>query len=369
MTRAASGGAANAGSGRALVLTANGRVLRLEIDRPSSDVITPDAFESLVFDTQQTEVASVAIDLTGARFAVASSGGIVIGALDGRRLLARSHPIGQSVQPTLSVDGQVLAAGLASEGLYDLSQPDPSSIPFDVNVEIAEAAGSAATFEFMAPADRDVLLWTSEFVEMANAYDFDSGDFVINVWGSLVPSWSDHGSLVARASMDGGTRIDDLATGTMIYHGSSMLRAADFDSTASRVVMSFVEAAPPSFDLVPTSALLIDFDSGAQTELPAMAGGVFSAAFTPDDTQIVAIGGDGAVWILHPESLDTRKGAARGRHRHRDACSTARLHRQRPLDDFGRRWIGPHVASRVGTSVGEALSESVGWAALRRRRW
>lgn len=292
--------AAQSSRGRLLALTNQGQVTSSDLD----DLVTGSSIqipiESRVMDTQLPGPAALAADPTGSRFAVATGQGILLGGLDGRRLLANAVPIGNSVRPSLSRDGTFLAAGPVNEGIFDLRTRPPTRVQFDVNVEVAQFAGSGATYRFLPVAERDVLLWTSDFVGQSNAYDFNTGDVLADVWGSVVPAFSDDGGLVARAVPEGGTRVERTSNGEAVFSSPEALRAADFDSRGDRVLLM----AGPDSQNGQLAATLADLATGEQRSLPAMPGGVFAASFTPDDRNIVAIGAAGAVWLLDATSLD-----------------------------------------------------------------
>ncbi len=270
--------AAVGAGGETLVLAADGRVLG------------PDGF---TFDTQESAVAALAIDPGHSRFAVATDDGIVTGSVDGSRLLARAVPIGTSTRPTITSDGQTLAAGLVNDGLFDLTTEPPGRLTFDVNVEIAQTAGSPATFHLSRAAHADILLWTSTFMEMRNAYDVGTGDYVGDYWGRFVPAWSDDGSRTARVDRAGITRVEDVATGDVLYESPVPIGAADFDSSGGKVLLVGADR---------SATWLVDLVSGTESRLPEMAGGVAAAGFAHDDA-VVAVGAAGDVWMLDASTL------------------------------------------------------------------
>jgi WD40 repeat protein len=288
-------GAASAGGDSILLLSEDGRV----VERLLSDL--PDAGDSLTigadffFDTQEQQVSQLTVDDDRSRLAVATDDGVVIASLDGTRLLARAVPIGASDRPSLTRDGETLAAGLATDGLYDLTSQPPTHRSFEVDVEIAQFAGSPAAFEFTATGPSDVVLWTSTFMEMRNAYELDTGDYLGDFWGAYVPAWSDDGRRVARLQRSGGTKVDEPDGEWRGYENSRPMISADFDSTGDRVVLVFADGSP---------ALVVDLESGTERPLPDMPGGVVSAAFTPDDDRIVAVAGAGAAWVFNARTLN-----------------------------------------------------------------
>ena len=298
------GGYVDGGDGRALMLLGDGRVIGQQIDELQSNVSVQPEPQGFVFDTQQNETSGLAVDPSVSRFAVASGDGIVIGALDGSRMLARSQPIGLSVEPTLSRDGQILAAGLADEGIFDLSSRPSSRVPFDLNVETSDFEGSAGFFTLLPAVHRDVLMWSSEFGAQTNAYDLRSGELLGDFGNNWIPTWSDDGSLLARATPEGEAVIEEVATGTPVYQNEGWIRAADFDSSGSRAVITFVVQRPVSFEFTPASGVLVDLASGTEVGLPDMPGGIFGASFTPDESEIVTVGGDGAIWVLDAQTLE-----------------------------------------------------------------
>ncbi|NNC43728.1 MAG: glycine betaine/L-proline ABC transporter substrate-binding protein ProX [Acidimicrobiia bacterium] len=250
--------------------------------------------DNVVMNLQLADPSAMTRDPSSTRFAVASAEGILVASLDGRRLLAESHDIGATVQPSISRDASFATAGLVSEGVWDVAHEPPVLVPVDINVEVAQFAGSAATFRFIPARHRNVILWTSDFVERSIGYDLATGEYLGDYWGSFVPAWSDDGSLVARVVPGLGSRVEPVDGGEPLYTSSGLVRSADFDSNGSRALLTFVSE--PGF--ASTTGLLLDLTTGDEISLPAMPGGVFAASFTPDDSQIVAIGGDGAVWVL-----------------------------------------------------------------------
>ncbi len=262
----------------AVVLAADGRVV---------------GRDGFVFDVQEAAVTAVATDPERDRLAVATGDGIVTAALDGSRLLARAVPIGGSTRPTLSRDGTVLAAGLVSDGLFDLTTEPPGRLGFDVNVEIAQTAGSSASFELARAPHADVLLWTSTFMEMRNAYDLRSGGYLGDYWGAFVPAWSDDGRLVALTGRAGTTRVEEVESGSILFESPIPMVAADFDTAGNRVLLLDADA----------SARRVDLASGAAVELPDLPGGLAAVGFTPDDSEILVVGGAGAVRVLDAETL------------------------------------------------------------------
>jgi DNA-binding SARP family transcriptional activator/WD40 repeat protein len=295
--------AVGAEDGGALLLTRAGRVLLLEPAELGGGTSANRSREQ-AFETQQDRTSAVTIDPEGHRFAVATGGGIVLGALDGRRLLARSYPIGSSAAPSMTSDGRTLAAGLAADGLRDISAWPASTVRFDVNVEIAEVAGSPSTYRFAATSERDILIWESEFAEMANAYDYRSGAFLVDVWGSSAPSFSADGSMVASVAATGGTRIRDLRSSEVLYESPLSARSVAFDSQAERAIVTFAEPASTERERAATPAALIELPAGTEIQLPDTPGGVFAAAFTADDERLVLIGADGAARVLDAATLD-----------------------------------------------------------------
>ena len=288
-------GAAPAGGGSVLLLADDGSVVRRSFDDLGRDAASFTTGADFVFDTQEREVSSLAVDGRRNALAVATDDGIVTASLDGGRIIARSVPIGSSDTPTLTRDGEMLAVGLASDGLFDLTTAPPGRRAFDVEVEVAQFAGSPATFELTSTTTADVILWTSDFVEIRNAYDLDSGDYLGDFWGPYVPAWSDDGRRVARAPRAGGTHVGEPGTDWPGYTSARSMASADFDSTAGRVVVVSADLSP---------AVLVDLETGSERQLPDMPGGLVAAAFTPDDNGLITIGGSGDVWLLDAESLE-----------------------------------------------------------------
>lgn len=286
-------GAASAGDGSILLLADDGRVVRRALD----GVGTGESFTSgadFVFDTQERVVSELTVNDDRSRLAVATDDGVVTAALDGSRIAARAVPIGSSDNPTLTRDGTTLAAGLASDGLFDLTVEPPAQRWFDVHVEIAESAGSPANFELTAAGDDDVLVWTSTFMDMRNAYDLESGDYLGDLWGPYVPAWTDDGRRIARRARAGGTVVTEANSDRDGYSNQRPMTSGDFDAAGGHLILVFADGAP---------AVVIDLESGDERPLPDMPGGIVSAAFTPDDDQIVAQGASGALWVIDARTL------------------------------------------------------------------
>ncbi|MGI9605770.1 MAG: BTAD domain-containing putative transcriptional regulator [Acidimicrobiales bacterium] len=299
------GGFADGGPGRAIALLSDGRVLDLAIDELTAGGITRDAPDDVVLDAHETDTNAVAVD-SGARLvAVATGDGIVVGALDGRRLIADAVPIGQSVLPSLGGDGSVLAAGLVTEGIVDLGPRQPAPIPWDVPVRRARFEETDGYFRFLPAGGRDVVMHTSEFFASQSLFEFPSGQpLALAVDAAVLPSWSDDGRLVAHALSFGQSVVVETATGELVHEMAQMMRAADFSADGGQALMSTLIPRPASVTFSPGPAFLVDLASGETTPLPDMPGGVAGAAFTPDETEIVTIGGRGDVWVLGAESLE-----------------------------------------------------------------
>lgn len=278
--------ASGTGGGESLVLTDDGRVFKVGVD------------VELALDAQEGEVATVSVGPSGHRFAVATGDGLVTGSLDGTRLLARSVAIGTSTRPTLDRTGRTLAAGLVSDGLFRLDSGPPVRRSFDVDVEIAQFAGSPATFELTSGGDVDLLLWTSTFMEMRNAYELDSGEYAGDFWGSFFPAWSDDGGRVVTVDRNGATVIEEVETGAELYRAPLAVSTADFDHTGARVVLVTLDR---------ESARVVELDSGTETEVPSPPGGVVAASFSSDGDMLVVIGGRGAVHLVDAHSFELRR--------------------------------------------------------------
>ncbi len=299
------GGFAAAGAGRAVTLTSDGRVIALRLDELTSGGITREAPSGFVLDTQQNQTNAVAVDPDGTRFAVASGAGVVIGALDGSRLVASSVPIGLSVLPSLGRDGGMLAAGLVEEGMWDLGTDPPTRLAFDVELEVASFETAEGYFRFLPAAHADILFRASEFFATQEAFEFPSGRKLdLDLDSSVLPAWSDDGRLVAYAQSFTSSVVEDTATRQPVYSMSRMIRTADFDTAGSRLVMTFLVPRPASVSFAPSSGLVVDLNAGTEAALPDMPGGISGAAFTPDEQEIVAVGGEGDIWVLNAVTLE-----------------------------------------------------------------
>ena len=291
-------GAAPANGGSILLLADDGRLA----GRPLGDLggasgsLTAGA--EFVFDTQERTVSQLSVDDGRSRLAVASDDGVVIASLDGTRLLAQAVPIGASDRPTLTGDGETLAAGLVTDGLYDLKAQPPTRRTFDVDVEIAQFAGSPATFELTTVASADVIMWTSNFMELRNGYDLGSGEYLGDFWGPYVPAWSDDGHRVARLQRAGGTKVVESGSDWPGWASPRPMSSGDFDSTGGRVVLVFADGSP---------ATLVDLATGTERPLPEIPGGVVAATFTPGDDRLVAVGGAGSMWVLDTATLELER--------------------------------------------------------------
>jgi DNA-binding SARP family transcriptional activator/WD40 repeat protein/energy-coupling factor transporter ATP-binding protein EcfA2 len=273
--------AAAGGATSGLVLTGDGRVLEV------------DANVGFEFDTHEAAANALAVDATNTRLAVATGDGLVVAALDGARLLARAVPIGGSQSPTLSHDGLTLAAGRVTDGLFDLATEPAERLRFDVDVEIAQFAGSPTTFHFAGAAHQEVLLWTSDFMEMRNGYELSTGAYVGDYWGEYVPAWSGDGGRVARVTRSGRSLVEDTGTDEVVFTDEVPFSSASFDQSGDRVVL---------VDGEPGATRVVDLSDGSETPFPEMPDVVVTAAFTPDGS-VVAIGRSGRVWLLDGETL------------------------------------------------------------------
>ena len=88
------------------MLLGDGQVIEQTISDLQSNVAVQPEPNGFTFNTQHNDTVALSVDPASSRFAVASGAGIVLGALDGRGLLARSQPIGLSVEPTITRDGR-----------------------------------------------------------------------------------------------------------------------------------------------------------------------------------------------------------------------------------------------------------------------
>jgi WD40 repeat protein len=281
--------AAAAGPLTALLLSDDGRIIEHTVETSTG---SGRRGADIVFDTGERTVSRLTVDDAGTRLAVATDDGVVVASLDGTRLIARAVPIGSSDRPTISSDGRTLAAGVVSDGLYDLTVDPPRRRTFDVGVEVAQTAGSPATYEFIKAGQSDFLMWTSAFMQMRNAYDFGTGEYVGVFWGPYVPAWSDDGRRLFRRLKDGATRVDEPAGDLRAYTGPRPMESADFDSTGERLVLVGGED---------TSPVLVDLETREGRPLP---GTVVAAAFTPDDQRILTVSSLGAVTLLDAQTLE-----------------------------------------------------------------
>ncbi|MGI9645364.1 MAG: hypothetical protein ACR2O6_08665, partial [Ilumatobacteraceae bacterium] len=287
--------AAPGGDGRVVLLADDGTVVRRNDGDLARDAATFTTGADFVFDTQERETSDLAVDDRRTVLAVATDDGVVTASLGGDRIIARAVPIGSSDTPTLTRDGEMLAAGLASDGLFDLATNPAERRTFDVRIEVAEFAGSPATFALASTEAGDTILWNSDFVEIRNAYDLDGGDYVGDFWGPYIPAWTNDGLRVAKMTRSGGTRVAEPGTDWPGYTRMRPMVSADFDSDGRHVVLVAPDGSP---------AIVVDLDSLAERAVPAMPGGVVAAVFTSDDDRLIVVGGSGEVWELDAGSLD-----------------------------------------------------------------
>ena len=343
--------AVGVGPGAALLLSDGGRVVEHTVGATNASGTPVRPGSELIFETQERTVSGVAVDEDRTRLAVATDDGIVIASLDGTRILARAVPIGSSDRPTLTRDGATLAAGLVSDGLFDLTVDPPRRRTFDAGVELAQSAGSPATYEFFTAGPSDMLMWTSTFMEMRNAYDLDTGEYVGVFWGPYAPAWSDDGRRVFWRTSADGYRIDEPEGDGTIYAGGRPMDSADFDSTGERLILVGGED---------SSALVVDLETLDESLFPEMPGSIVSAAFTPDDEQIVTVSSLGAITLLDARTLGSTR-------RLEDAgIASGRPIRPPVLDDGGRLLFSAsdglariwHVDS--GRQIGQPLPVQAG---------
>ncbi len=277
--------------GKVILLLPSGELVVRELD----DLIGPGgsivAGADLAVDLQERDAAQLDNSPDGTRAAVATADGVVLVALDGDRLLARAVPIGSSTGPSLSADGAILAAGRATDGLFDLTTDPAMSRTFDLRSETA-SFGGANTFEIVRAGPANALIWTSDFTRQRNAYDLDTDEYLGDLWGDFVPAWSDDGTRLARARRAGGTLVSASVGEWEGYENTKSMTAGDFDSSGDRLVLIFEDG----------SASVIDLSSGSDVPFVVASGGVVSAAFTPDDSRVVALGRDGSVALFDPGS-------------------------------------------------------------------
>ena len=204
-------------------------------------------------------------------------------------------------------------------------------MPFDLNVETSDFEGSAGLFQILPGGPRDILMWSSEFANSINAYDLRSGELIGDFGGNWIPSWSADGNRLARIR-DDITVIEEVQSGAALYQNEGWMRAAEFDSTGSHSLITFVVIRPVSYEATPSSAVLVDLNSGTEVELPEMPGGIFGASFTPDESQIVTLGGDGAIWVLDANSLERVRQL-------QDADVATEMAATRPVFTADGRWM------------------------------
>lgn len=305
-------GYADIGGGVAAYLAADGHVVAFDVDavRPGGPQPPP---LGVVLDTQQTQTSAMSVNPSKTRLAVSGGNGVVIGSLNGDRLIGDAIDIGISVIPTVTSDGSFLAAGLVDEGIFDLRGEYPELVDFAVAAgPIPPTEGHAGYYRFLPTVHDDVVMWESEYFQWAEAHEFPSGEIPATIYGSWIPSFSDDGSMLVRALVpEGGIPFDttqsvveEVATGMPIHTVDGWVRMADFTADGTKVAMTFLKGIEFTFGADLLGGIVLDLETGTETRFPEIPGGVWGTVFTPDGNSLFVVGGQGNVYELDAASME-----------------------------------------------------------------